>query len=435
MSRTHLLPLLALAWGCGSAQKAESPGGSSGTGAGQAGQGGTVAAGGQTSGGTSATAGTLASGGNEAGTAGSGAASGGRSGAAGSEASGNGGTGATGGTSPGGSGGNAGSDEAGGEGNEAGDSGETPTDPAPGAYGERPDLLAANSEMAVAELDGKIYVLGGYPASRVIQDAVQIYDIASEEWSLGTPLPVPIHHPVAVGLAGKIYSLGGQLTMGSGADTDRTLEYDPSTELWSDLAPMPTPRGAGAAAVIGDRIYVVGGRPPAGNAFEVYDVSEDEWTELPPLPTAINERNHLAAAAIGGKIYVAGGRYDGGSFSDPMTDAVDVFDPAENAWSSASPLPRPRGGVNGIAAHGCFHVWGGEGSGIGEPNDVFPDHDVYDPRSDTWTSLPPLPTPIHGVTGAAFVDGIIYMPGGGTQSGGSSGSALFQVYRPDLKCE
>ena len=57
------------------------------------------------------------------------------------------------------------------------------------------------------------------------------------------------------------------------------------------------------------------------------------------------------------------------------------------------PMPRARGGVNGVAANGCFFVWGGEGQDIGEPNDVYPDHDVYNPRTNTWTPLLPLPTP------------------------------------------
>ena len=35
----------------------------------------------------------------------------------------------------------------------------------------------------------------------------------------------------------------------------------------------------------------------------------------------------------------------------------------------AAPLPRPRSGINGILAKGCFHVWGGEGAG-----GMFPDH-------------------------------------------------------------
>jgi hypothetical protein len=98
-------------------------------------------------------------------------------------------------------------------------------------------------------------------------------------------------------------------------------------------------------------------------------------------------------------------------------------------------MPRPRGGVNGVAAFGCFHVWGGEGGNTGEPNNVFPDHDVYNPIADAWTSVADLTIPVHGVTGAAFIDGLIYMPGGGTQSGGSSGSRLFQVFRPDMRCE
>jgi N-acetylneuraminic acid mutarotase len=179
----------------------------------------------------------------------------------------------------------------------------------------------------------------------------------------------------------------------------------------------------------------VGGRPPAGNAFEAYNTASNTWQTLPDLPQMFPERNHLAATAIGGKVYVAGGRYDGGGFQSPMTASLDIFDPAAGTWSAGAAMPRPRGGVNGVAALGCFHVWGGEGTNTGEPGDVFPDHDVYDPRTNRWTSLPVLPTPIHGVTGAAFLGGLIYMPGGGTTSGGSSGSTIFQVYRPNTTCE
>jgi N-acetylneuraminic acid mutarotase len=305
--------------------------------------------------------------------------------------------------------------------------------PPPGEYAERAPLLATNSETGVAELDGKIYVVGGYPSSRVAQTTVQVYDPVADRWDMAEPLPEPLHHPVVAGVLGKLYSLGGQRPNG---DSNRTLVYDPvAGGPWVDLAVMPTARGAGAGAVIDDKIYVAGGRPPAGNAFEVYDVSDDAWTPLEDLPQAFPDRNHIAATAIAGKVYVAGGRYGGGSFADAMTDSLDVYDPATGTWSQLAPMLRPRGGVNGIVAFGCFHVWGGEGANIGEPNNVFPDHDVYDPIGNRWTELADLPTPIHGVTGAAFVDGVIYMPGGGTQQGGSSGSRIFQVYRPDIRCE
>jgi N-acetylneuraminic acid mutarotase len=306
-------------------------------------------------------------------------------------------------------------------------------DPAPGEYGMRAMLLERNSEMAVTALDGKVYVLGGYPSSPAeTRPTLQIYDTATNTWRLGMPSPVPLHHPVIVGVNGKLYSLGGQ------PDTNVTLEYDPVTDRWNrDRQPMPTARGGGAGAVIGDKIYVVGARPPAGgasNTFEVYDVSDNAWMQLPPLPPPA-QRNHLAAVAIGGKIYVAGGRYNGCCVDAAMTDALHMFDPATNMWTARKPMLRPRGGVAGVAAFGCFHVYGGEGGNIGEPNNVFPDHDVYNPVTDTWTRATRLATPFHGVTGGAFVNGIIYMPGGGISSGGSSGRTHHQVFRPNTSCE
>jgi hypothetical protein len=45
-----------------------------------------------------------------------------------------------------------------------------------------------------------------------------------------------------------------------------------------------------------------------------------------------------------------------------------------------------------------------------------------------------MPTPVHGVTGAIFANGLIYLPGGGISEGGSSGSTLHQVYRPSQNC-
>jgi N-acetylneuraminic acid mutarotase len=307
------------------------------------------------------------------------------------------------------------------------------TGPAPGEYAERAALLAPNSEMAVAEAAGEIYVLGGYPSSRDVQATVQVYTPATNRWRFAAPMPLPTHHPVAIGVDALLYSLGGQLE--GDVNTDRAFVLDTVADTWTELAPLPTARGGGAVARIGALLYVVGGRPPAGNAFEVYDTTNDSWAVLPSLPQAFAQRNHLIAVAIADKIYVAGGRYDGGGFASPMTDSLDVYDPASATWSSAAPMLRPRGGINGVAALGCFYVWGGEGQGIGEPNDVFPDHDVYDPQTNTWAALPPLPTPVHGVTGSVFLDGLLYMPGGGTASGGNSGSVIHQVFRVERSCD
>jgi hypothetical protein len=46
---------------------------------------------------------------------------------------------------------------------------------------------------------------------------------------------------------------------------------------------------------------------------------------------------------------------------------------------------------------------------------MFPDHDYYNPQTNTWTELSDMPMPIHGIVGSAFVDGLIWAPGGGTR--------------------
>lgn len=312
----------------------------------------------------------------------------------------------------------------------AGVHGAVPAPPAPGEWGTRAPLLEANSEMSVAELLGKIYVIGGYPANRVSVATVQVFDPATDSWKLTSRLPVTLNHTMAASANGKLYLIGGQISnAGDGPFVNTVFEYDPANATWTARAPMPTSRGAGAAAVVDGKIYVAGGRPPRGSDFAVYDPRQNTWRVLADLPT---QRNHLAAAAIGGRIYVAGGRYEAG-FQSPRTDAVERYDPATNTWTVRARMLRPRGGVNGLEALGCLHLFGGEGNAE-SPTGVFPDHDVYDPTADRWTRLDPMPVPVHGVTGAAFLNDLIDLPGGGVAQGGSSGSNVHQVYRPKISC-
>ncbi len=171
-------------------------------------------------------------------------------------------------------------------------------------WSNRASLIEANSEMGVAELNGKIYVLGGYPSSRVTVNTVQVYDSASNTWQLTAPLPLGVNHPMPAVANGKIYLIGGQTDTGS-AFVNHVQEFNPATTNWTARATMPTARSAGAAVVIGDLIYVAGGRPPRGNDFAVYNAASNTWQTLPNLPS---QRNHLAACAIDGRIYVVGGR-------------------------------------------------------------------------------------------------------------------------------
>jgi N-acetylneuraminic acid mutarotase len=142
--------------------------------------------------------------------------------------------------------------------------------------------------------------------------------------------------------------------------------------------------------------------------FSVYDPATDSWTILADLPAPLD---HLAAAAVGGIFYVLGGRANG-----VLSPAVRAFDPATNTWSRKADMPTARGGVAGAALGGKIYVIGGEGNPESGSNGVFDDNEAYDPATDTWQVLAPIPVPRHG-TGAAALDGRIIVPGGATLQG------------------
>src|SRR5918998_2269388 len=105
-----------------------------------------------------------------------------------------------------------------------------------GEWGSRAGLLANNSEFALAEANGKLYVLGGYPPQmgpNRTSRTVQVYDIATDHWQLGPQLPQPNNHGMAASVNGKIYLLGGQTSDVSELGHVNTVyELDPAAGTW-----------------------------------------------------------------------------------------------------------------------------------------------------------------------------------------------------------
>jgi hypothetical protein len=304
--------------------------------------------------------------------------------------------------------------------------------PAPGKWMRQAGMLEAVSEHTVSVLDDKIYIVGGFPLTRVSVNSMEIFDIKANKWTFGTPYPMTVNHAVQATVDGKIYVIGGQPTnssVGLSPYIDNVFMFDPKANQWISRASMPTKRSAAVAMVVGKKIYVGGGRPPRGNDFAVYDTETDKWEVLPDMPS---DRNHLAGGAVDGKLYFIGGRVVAGG-PGKMWDVVEMYDPATKTWSKRAQMPRARGGIFGGVVKGCIHVFGGEGNDA-DPRGVFPDHDVYNPKTDRWTRLPDMMIPVHAVNGIGVVNDIIYIPGGAITQGGDSNGTVMQVYNPAISC-
>ena len=273
-----------------------------------------------------------------------------------------------------------------------------------------PLTAGPRQETAVAALNGEVWVLGGFDARGVVVRTVEIYNPASDSWRRGPDLPLALHHANVAVADGRLYVVG--FLVGRFVASGRTFVHDPANGGWRELASMPdgTARGGASVAVLGGEILVAGGfRDGAVADFSAYDPATDSWRELPPLPRAAD---HVVAGAIGGLLYVAGGRSGG---IDGHSASLFVFDPNEMTWASLASLPTSRGGAASAVVSERLYVFGGEGNGA-HPSGVFGQAESYDPTSDQWTSLPSMPERRHG-TGAAVVDGVIYIPGGATEQG------------------
>jgi len=275
-------------------------------------------------------------------------------------------------------------------------------------------------EVGAALLDGRIYVIGGFTEQNSGSARADAYDVAKDEWTQVANLPSARNHIGAGAAAGRVYAIGG-FTGSSFNPTADVFRYDPQKDEWTPAAPLPSARGALAVVEVDGMLYAIGGSGPTGSVGDtaVYDPGTNTWTALASLPTP---RNHLAAAVIDGRIYAVGGR-DAGNIP-----ALNRYDPDTGQWETLAPLPTRRSGLGAGVLNGRLVVFGGEGAPCNfQGRGVCAEIELYDPATNSWTSLDPMPVPRHGIWAVSTPDRI-YVPGG-AEIGGFDATAHHDALR------
>lgn len=189
---------------------------------------------------------------------------------------------------------------------------------------------------------------------------------------------------------------------------------------WRMAKPMPVPQSENSGAVLGDKWYIIGGidvpqTAPVGSVI-VYDAKSDSWSHLKEMP---EPAHHTASVGLDGKIYVFGGFVGtpGAKQWQPIADAFS-YDPATDAWTKLAPMPTARGSAQAVALNGKIYVIGGahvhergremkEPLWSGVPNIVGTTVEEYDPATDTWHERAPMQAERNHFLAAA-VNGEIY---------------------------
>jgi len=182
-----------------------------------------------------------------------------------------------------------------------------------------------------------------------------------------------------------------------------------SGDSWTTKAPMPTARARMGATVVNNKIYIIGGEngsQPLG-INEVYDPVTDTWSRKADMPTP---RYHLSVTAANNKIYTIGGCRQRGCSSWDLYGDNEVYDPVTDTWSILTPMPTHRYDMSAVTVYDKIYVIGGR-KWVGVHAYICDENEVYDPAIDSWTTVAPLPFPTTG-HGATVVEGKIYVVGG-----------------------
>src|SRR5436190_1663639 len=129
------------------------------------------------------------------------------------------------------------------------------------------------------------YLVGGLNSSFAITGALLRYNIAANTWTPLATAPTPIAQSPSVAIwNGKIYAIGGL----NGTPTTTVQIYDIATNTWTAGAPIPNGTYGAAAGAFNNKVFVAGGTDPTGSAptttLFIYDIPTNSWSAGIPMP-------------------------------------------------------------------------------------------------------------------------------------------------------
>jgi N-acetylneuraminic acid mutarotase len=202
----------------------------------------------------------------------------------------------------------------------------------------------------------------------------------------------------------------GDLPLAGNGSGGGAAPSGPGAAVQDSLTPLPTVRQEHAVVAFGSEVLVIGGfTPDASASVAAYDPLSDGWRAIADFPSVLH---HANAASIEGRLFVAG-YYVGGSFTE-VSGATYEYDAALDAWSARSALPAGSERASSCVATfgGKLYLFGGARGGS------VADSSLYDPATDTWQALPPLPEPREHCAAGAIGDEIIIAGGRAQGIGG-----------------
>lgn len=190
---------------------------------------------------------------------------------------------------------------------------------------------------------------------------IAVFDPVSSNWQKLSQIP---KYPNGLPLFCQLSSVEGKLVVIGGWDpasydpVKDVFVYDFTTQSWKQGEDMPSKRSFFAASAVEGGVFVAGGHDEWKNALRsawVYNVREDQWTELAQMS---EERDECEGLTIGNEFWVVSGY--GTENQGVFDQSVESFEIGVNRWRriegkwGASRCPR---GCVSVGSDGNLTSW------------------------------------------------------------------------------
>lgn len=238
----------------------------------------------------------------------------------------------------------------------------------------------SRGRLGSAVVDGKIYCIGGYNDNGYT-NKVEVYDPVANTWEVKSPMLTPRSLMGVVVVERKIYCIGGW----DGGVLDVVEVYDVDSDTWEFKGNMPSAREGFGITAKNNKIYCIGGGTDTASktdTVQVYNIETDTWETKANMPTS---RRHFLSVRVNNEIYCIGGN----DIKQNCYNVVEVYNLDTDTWdTSKTPMPTPRGGLNGVVVNNNeIYCIGGKNGDV-YTNEV----EVYNIKSDSWSVKPQIPT-------------------------------------------
>ena len=171
--------------------------------------------------------------------------------------------------------------------------------------------------------------------------------------------------------------------------------------IWSQCAELPVKLSVGKTTVINGKVYCGGGASCSQVDRNVYcyDMSNDNWTTLPPLPV-----RYFGLGQVSGKLRAVGGENSDGKQSNNLY----TYNERSRKWKQTiPPMPTARYSTSVLSLQSALLVAGGDPSFATYTNAV----EMFKPDTSQWYSTDPLPTDCCDIS-LTCIDNTCYAIGG-----------------------